>query len=73
VRCNRMSGDGCGGDFELASPHGGVIAARGKDGALISDGALYRLRLGVKTASPESLVARAVRAALAVVLREWGM
>lgn len=73
---------------ELAILHGGSIPVRGKEAALVPDGSFYRIRLIVDDvapapvtlrgtarieARPESLAARAVRGALAVALREWGL
>jgi putative peptide zinc metalloprotease protein len=74
-------------DLELARSHGGEIAVRGKEGAPIPDGALYHLRLTPDgdAAAPiqlrgvariagdrQSLMAHMLRAAAAVVMREWG-
>jgi len=73
-------------DPEIAKPYGGGIAVRGKETALVPDGAVYRVRLAADTdqvsaqlrghvrieGRAESLVARSVRAVIAVVLREWG-
>ncbi|CAK0775981.1 hypothetical protein WCLP8_5330001 [uncultured Gammaproteobacteria bacterium] len=73
---------------ELAILHGGSIPVRGKEAALAPDGSFYRVRLAIENdapatvtlrgtarieARPESLATRAVRGALAVALREWGM
>ena len=73
---------------ELAILHGGTIPVRGKEAALAPDGAFYRVRLVIENdassavtlrgtarieARPESLASRAVRGALAVALREWGV
>jgi putative peptide zinc metalloprotease protein len=73
-------------DPELAVPYGGAIPARFTDKALVPDGAVYRVRLS--TEGPEivaslrgdvhingdrrSLLGRALHAATAVVIREWG-
>ncbi|MBX9634060.1 MAG: biotin/lipoyl-binding protein, partial [Magnetospirillum sp.] len=72
----------------LAVPYGGTIAARFDKQSLIPDVAVYRLRLAVADQSAtvpvplrgeihlegerRSMLGRAVRAALAVIIREWG-
>ena len=76
-----------GSDFaELAKSYGGGIAVRGKESALVPDGAIYRVHLstsnGVVAAQlrgqvriegvGESLINRGLRSAMAVILREWG-
>jgi putative peptide zinc metalloprotease protein len=73
-------------DPEIAKPYGGGIAVRGKETALVPDGAVYRVHIsGGSTPVPaqlrgtvhimgraESLILRASRAAIAVILRECG-
>jgi putative peptide zinc metalloprotease protein len=74
-------------DPELAVPHGGPIAVRGKESSLIPEAALYRVRLtvdGSPTAQQlrgtvriagqgQSLASKAFRTAIAVLVREGGM
>jgi putative peptide zinc metalloprotease protein len=74
-------------DVELAQVHGGTIEVRGNDVRPVPEAAIYRVRLepdampappitlrGVARISgqTESIIAHTVRAAAAVVLREWG-
>lgn len=73
-------------DPEIAKPYGGGIAVRGKESALVPEGSIYRVHLAAGTGPvpaqlrgrvriegrAESLVARGIRAVIAVVLREWG-
>lgn len=75
-------------DPALAVQYGGTIAARFIDKALVPDAALYRVRLAVEGDASEpvmlrgevhlegegrSLLARILRAAATVVIREWGV
>jgi putative peptide zinc metalloprotease protein len=71
---------------ELAAPYGGGIPARFDSKAMVPDVAVYRVRLSLvdeAVAAPlrgqvhihgdrRSLLGRALRAAAAVVIREWG-
>ena len=73
-------------DPEIAKPYGGGIAVSRKETALVPDGAVYRVHISAGAAPvpaqlrgtvhilgrAESLIVRASRAAIAVVLREWG-
>ena len=73
-------------DPELAVPYGGGIPARFADKALVPDGSVYRVHLSVEGSVPasplrsqvhidgdrRSLLGRALRAAAAVAIREWG-
>jgi putative peptide zinc metalloprotease protein len=74
-------------EAELAQTHGGGIAVRGREGAPIPDGAIYRVRLvpdaglaaqaqirGVVSISgrTQSVLAGIARSAAAVLVREWG-
>jgi len=73
-------------DPEVAKPYGGGIAVRGKENALVPEGATYRVHLAASTdpvssqlrgrvriqGRAESLITRGVRAAVIVILREWG-
>ncbi|MGD0108674.1 MAG: HlyD family efflux transporter periplasmic adaptor subunit [Rhodopila sp.] len=73
-------------DPELAKSYGGGIAVRGKESALVPEGAIYRVHLstgnGVVSAQlrgqvriegrAESLIIRGLRSAMTVILREWG-
>jgi putative peptide zinc metalloprotease protein len=73
-------------DPELAVPYGGGVPARFDNKALVPDVAVYRVRLSVEASTitaplrgqvhidgeRRSLVGRALRAAAAVVIREWG-
>lgn len=75
-------------DPALAVNYGGTIQARFVDKTLVPDTALYRVRLGGVEGEPpgavlrgevhmhgerRSALGRALRAAAAVVIREWGM
>jgi putative peptide zinc metalloprotease protein len=72
---------------ELASTHGGAIDVRGKDGSLIPEHAIYRVRLAFAAAAPitqklrgtvmiaadgQALGASLFRSVMTVLVREWG-